>query len=120
MVKIAHSLAITILQLHGFQRWCTTFELLEYTEQIESLLKDTPPLRAMHGALVPARVSYRDFWQRYFYQLHLLHHQEQRRVELLKRPSADNLVSSSQSVPAASPAFSLKNSHFPCSLCHFL
>ena len=51
----------------AFDRWSGSFELLAHTGQIEQLLKEKEALRSMHTALVPSRVTYRLFWQRYFY-----------------------------------------------------
>ncbi|KAL1496760.1 hypothetical protein AB1Y20_014350 [Prymnesium parvum] len=72
----------------AFSRWCSTFELLEHTAEIEALLKGKPALRATHAALVPSRVTYKEFWQRYFFGVHSLQLQEQRRAALLKRAAA--------------------------------
>ena len=76
----------------GFEQWCGGFELLSYTQRIEALLRDTDTLRAMHSALVPDKVSYRTFWQRYFYHLEVLEQQERKRVALLRKaaPQADS------------------------------
>jgi len=75
----------------GFSAFCDGFELLAHTERIEALLREQPPLRATHQALVPAVLSYRVFWERYFYEVELL----QRQVLLrLRGPGAPPLVPS--------------------------
>ncbi|EOD23753.1 hypothetical protein EMIHUDRAFT_239155 [Emiliania huxleyi CCMP1516] len=60
----------------GFAAFCDGFELLAHTERIEALLREQPPLRATHQALVPAVLSYRVFWERYFYEVELLQRQD--------------------------------------------
>ena len=90
---------------------CAGFELLNYTQRIEGLLRDNEVLRAMHSypnpnpdttltltvtltlypdqvlramhsALVPGRVSYRLFWQRHFYHLEALEQQARARARV--------------------------------------
>jgi hypothetical protein len=48
----------------GFERFCAGFELLSHTEEIEERLRQEPDLRATHRALVPAKMTYKQFWER--------------------------------------------------------
>ena len=68
----------------AFEQWRLTFQLLEHTEEIDALLKAKVQLRTLHVSLVPSKIPYRDFWTRYFFNLHTLAEREQR-LEALRR-----------------------------------
>lgn len=50
--------------LEGYERFCAGFELLARTEEIEARLRQDPDLRTTHRALVPAHMTYKQFWER--------------------------------------------------------
>jgi hypothetical protein len=51
--------------LAGYERFCAEFNLAARAEEIEARLRQDPELRAAHRSLVPARLTYEEFWQRY-------------------------------------------------------
>ena len=72
----------------AFEAWCSKFDLLGRTSEIEQLLKSREGLHAAHSTLVPNVLSYRLFWQRYFWALEHLRENETRRLALLQRAAA--------------------------------
>jgi len=72
----------------AFEAWCSKFDLLGRTSEIEQLLKSREGLHAAHSTLVPNVLSYRLFWQRYFWALEHLRENEARRLALLQRAAA--------------------------------
>jgi hypothetical protein len=58
----------------AFEAWCSKFDLLGRTSEIEQLLKSREGLHAAHSTLVPNVLSYRLFWQRYFWSWQRLQH----------------------------------------------
>ncbi|XP_064624832.1 BSD domain-containing protein 1-like [Lineus longissimus] len=68
-----------------FDEWLATNDLLEKKGHISELLVSNVDVRALYTQLVPSEVSHTLFWQRYFYKLHLLEKDEERRRELKKR-----------------------------------
>jgi len=73
-----------------FEEWASTFNIGAYTETITHLLTSNESVREFHTRLVPAQVSYRDFWCRYYYRLHILDQEEQRRAALVKSTIESN------------------------------
>ena len=47
-------------------------------------------VRSLYTKLVPSAISHADFWQRYFYKIHQLEKDEERRAALKKRADASN------------------------------
>lgn len=54
------------------RKWAESFDVQEHTKEISDLLISKHHLQQLHTELVPAIVSYNDFWGRYFYQLHCI------------------------------------------------
>jgi len=67
-----------------FNDWTSTFDIAAHTEAISHLLTTNESVREFHTLLVPSAVSYRDFWNRYYFRLQKLEQEEQRRLALLK------------------------------------
>ena len=55
-----------------YERWAEQFEVHSRQSEISQLLVNCPHVRSLHSGLVPAKVSYNDFWKRYFFKLGLL------------------------------------------------
>jgi hypothetical protein len=68
----------------AFTEWASSFNIGAYTEAITHLLTTNESVREFHTLLVPAQVSYRDFWCRYYYRSHKLEQEEIRRAALVK------------------------------------
>eukprot|EP01114_Cavostelium_apophysatum_P008003 TRINITY_DN2024_c0_g1_i1.p1 TRINITY_DN2024_c0_g1~~TRINITY_DN2024_c0_g1_i1.p1 ORF type:complete len:327 (-),score=98.47 TRINITY_DN2024_c0_g1_i1:88-1068(-) len=68
-----------------FQAWKEQFKVSGHTDEISSLLASNEKIREIHAKLVPVAVSYTDFWERYYFKLHKLNHEEERRAALVKR-----------------------------------
>eukprot|EP01097_Dermamoeba_algensis_P007049 TRINITY_DN440_c0_g2_i1.p1 TRINITY_DN440_c0_g2~~TRINITY_DN440_c0_g2_i1.p1 ORF type:complete len:261 (-),score=77.21 TRINITY_DN440_c0_g2_i1:373-1155(-) len=72
--------------LDDYKKWLQTFDIKEKTEEISQLLSSNDTLKNVHKDLVPASVSYSDFWRRYYYKLQ----KEHRRAALLERAQHQN------------------------------
>ncbi|KAI9329698.1 Mad3/BUB1 homology region 1-domain-containing protein [Pilaira anomala] len=66
-----------------------SFKIEEYTEEIAQLLNDYPELRSTMDNLVPVQVSYKLFWQRYFYHAWKIEQDEQKRQMIVQRVAED-------------------------------
>uniref|UniRef100_A0A915A8K2 BSD domain-containing protein n=1 Tax=Parascaris univalens TaxID=6257 RepID=A0A915A8K2_PARUN len=55
---------------HLFTLWEDEFKLSEHHEEINSLLKNCPPMRGLYQELVPSMVDNLTFWRRYFYKVY--------------------------------------------------
>jgi len=62
----------------------------EHTEEISKMLEMHERLRDVHTKLVPAEVSYRDFWARYVYAVSKLREEEERRAAVLQRVAQES------------------------------
>jgi len=62
----------------------STFRLSDHSQEVSRLLANHAAMRSVHGRLVPATVTQEQFWERYFFHVHLLDRDEQRRRELLE------------------------------------
>eukprot|EP00038_Savillea_parva_P029601 m.72153 g.72153 ORF g.72153 m.72153 type:complete len:540 (-) comp8764_c0_seq2:346-1965(-) len=71
-------------ELH-FAAWSDTFDLNSQVTEVSSLLSTDSSLRKLHAKLVPRKISYNQFWIRYFYALHVIKEKEQKRKALLDR-----------------------------------
>ncbi|KAI8878733.1 hypothetical protein K501DRAFT_227937 [Backusella circina FSU 941] len=65
------------------------FKIDEYTEEIAQLLDKSPELRETMDRLVPIKVSYTLFWQRYFYHVWKMDQDEQKRQLIVKGVEED-------------------------------
>ncbi|RDD43282.1 BSD domain-containing protein 1 [Trichoplax sp. H2] len=68
-----------------FYQWQSAFNVDEYKGEISELLVDKPRVRGLYSKLVPSEMSHLIFWQRYFYKVHLLKLEDERRAKLLAR-----------------------------------
>ncbi|KKA30274.1 hypothetical protein TD95_004386 [Thielaviopsis punctulata] len=68
------------------------FDVDKKTEQVAEDLAKYPELRATMEALVPEKVSYAEFWCRYYFLRHIIETAENRRKELLKAAAANDEV----------------------------
>jgi hypothetical protein len=73
----------------GYDEFSKTFDVETCTDEIASKLEEHPELRKLMDSLVPEKVSYTDFWTKYFYMRCQIHEQEQKRKDLLSKV-ADN------------------------------
>ena len=80
----AATLSAPPADLAAFERWNEEFEVLAHINHIEHLLAEQEALRESYAELVPAKMSYRAFWARY-YEERVLQQQEERRFALLRR-----------------------------------
>ena len=67
-----------------YLRWREGFDVEKRTDQISADLEKYRELRAAMEKLVPDRVSYEEFWRRYYFMRHVIETQELRRKEMLK------------------------------------
>jgi hypothetical protein len=67
-----------------YESWVKGFDIDKKTEDIASDLDKYPELRATMEKLVPDKVSYADFWRRYYFVRHGIETAEARRRDLLK------------------------------------
>lgn len=73
-----------------FAAWKETFDLSERVTAVSGLLSSDGALRKLHAQLVPNKVSYNQFWIRYFFALHQLKAAgAKRKALLLKMTGAD-------------------------------
>ncbi|XP_019403373.1 PREDICTED: BSD domain-containing protein 1 isoform X1 [Crocodylus porosus] len=68
-----------------FEAWFLQFNLEEKKGEISELLVSSPSIRALYTKMVPAAVSHSEFWLRYFYKVHQLEQDEERREALKQR-----------------------------------
>lgn len=67
-----------------FATWAKGFDAEKKTEDISTDLAKYPELRANMEKLVPSKISYADFWKRYYFLRHSIETAEARRRDLLK------------------------------------
>eukprot|EP01112_Ceratiomyxa_fruticulosa_P021068 TRINITY_DN7333_c0_g2_i1.p1 TRINITY_DN7333_c0_g2~~TRINITY_DN7333_c0_g2_i1.p1 ORF type:complete len:437 (+),score=167.77 TRINITY_DN7333_c0_g2_i1:164-1474(+) len=67
-----------------YRKWKETFSLKNQNEDIINLLSSRSRLRDAHTRLVPTPLSHAIFWERYYYRLHKLKSEEEKREKLLK------------------------------------
>jgi len=60
------------IDVDKFQAFKTEFQIASRTEEISLLLSTNDKVREIHTKLVPATVSYKEFWERYFFKLNLI------------------------------------------------
>lgn len=65
--------------------WLSGFSLEDEKWTISNLLVNSPEIRDLYAKLVPNEVAHNDFWYRYFYKVHELHQEEERRTALKER-----------------------------------
>jgi len=67
-----------------YKGWVEGFDAQKRTDEIAKDLDKYEELRKAMEKLVPERVDYATFWQRYYFLRHVIETEEQRRRELLK------------------------------------
>ena len=72
-----------------FKPWAEKFDAESKTDDISKDLENFPELRASMEKLVPDRVTYADFWKRYYFLRHSVETAEARRRDLLKGKPLD-------------------------------
>lgn len=82
--------------------WAAKFDINAKTDAIAKDLDAYPELRRAMEKLVPEKVEYAPFWQRYYFLRHVIESEEQRRREMLKGTFCPFLPSSIPS-PNSSP-----------------
>lgn len=65
--------------------WLAKLDLDKRQGEISELMINNAAVRRMYSKLVPAEVSHKHFWARYFYKVHLIEVQEMKRQVLKKR-----------------------------------
>nr|XP_042899242.1 BSD domain-containing protein 1 isoform X2 [Parasteatoda tepidariorum] len=68
-----------------YENWLESFDCTEYQEEMTEIIMSCSDTRALYDKLVPSSVSHLEFWQRYFYRVHLLRKAEAKRAELMRR-----------------------------------
>ncbi|KAI8082773.1 uncharacterized protein BX664DRAFT_387919 [Halteromyces radiatus] len=76
-------------QIKLLETFNSGFNVQEYTSEIARLLDDSPDLRQTMDDLVPLKVDYTTFWQRYFYHSWKIDQEEQRRQLIVKGAEHD-------------------------------
>ncbi|KAF7306175.1 BSD domain-containing protein [Mycena chlorophos] len=115
----------------NYTQWLATamkggLESDEWTAKITALLNDTPEgvaLKANEAALVPSVLTHEVFWKRYFFRVHQIEQEEEKRKALLQRSTAeseedfswedDEEASSPSKVAPASTVISVPSSGVP-------
>ncbi|RFU35129.1 hypothetical protein B7463_g1193, partial [Scytalidium lignicola] len=72
-----------------FDKWVKTFDVEKKTDDIAHDLDEYGELRTTMEKLVPDRVSYADFWKRYYFLRYSVETAEARRKDLLKAAAAE-------------------------------
>ncbi|KAM3481497.1 hypothetical protein MY8738_004436 [Beauveria namnaoensis] len=75
-----------------FNKFTSGFDVEKKTDDIASDLEKYPELRTTMEKLVPAQISYADFWKRYYFLRRGIEDAESRRKELLKAASAEDVI----------------------------
>eukprot|EP00003_Mantamonas_plastica_P013840 TRINITY_DN2405_c0_g1_i3.p1 TRINITY_DN2405_c0_g1~~TRINITY_DN2405_c0_g1_i3.p1 ORF type:complete len:562 (+),score=177.83 TRINITY_DN2405_c0_g1_i3:35-1687(+) len=73
-----------------FNEWNQSFSVDTKTEEIATLLSQSVALKNLHTKFVPAVVTYALFWERYFFQVHLIEQEEAKREKLLKESQLED------------------------------
>ncbi|KAL5423066.1 hypothetical protein PMIN04_004232 [Paraphaeosphaeria minitans] len=68
--------------------WRKDFDVVKKTDEVARDLEKHAELRSAMEKLVPERVEYAAFWERYYFLRHVIESEEQRRREMLKGASA--------------------------------
>ncbi|KAL2890036.1 BSD domain-containing protein C22A12.14c [Ceratocystis lukuohia] len=79
-------------QSEQFTEWEKEFDVEAKTDDIAADLEEYAELRTTMEKIVPEKVSYAQFWCRYYFLRHSIETAENRRKELLKAAAASNEV----------------------------
>lgn len=73
----------------GWAAFEKDFDVEAATESISELMEGSPAMSALHARLVPAVVSYKLFWARYFFTVHQINDEEDRKDAILAQAQAN-------------------------------
>ncbi|KAG8196679.1 hypothetical protein JTE90_006588 [Oedothorax gibbosus] len=68
-----------------YENWLEAFDPQEYQEEMTEIMMTCSDIRSIYDKLVPTSVSHLEFWQRYFYRVHLLRKAGAKRADLMRR-----------------------------------
>ncbi|GFT34439.1 BSD domain-containing protein 1 [Nephila pilipes] len=68
-----------------YENWLESFDPNEHQEEMTEIMVTCSEVRDIYDKLVPTSVSHLEFWQRYFYRVHLLRKAEAKRTDLMRR-----------------------------------
>ncbi|GIX78648.1 BSD domain-containing protein 1 [Caerostris darwini] len=68
-----------------YENWLESFDPDEHQEEMTEIMITCSEIRTIYDKLVPTAVSHLEFWQRYFYRVHLLRKAEAKRADLMRR-----------------------------------
>eukprot|EP00286_Rhodomonas_abbreviata_P020249 CAMPEP_0181301226 /NCGR_PEP_ID=MMETSP1101-20121128/7308_1 /TAXON_ID=46948 /ORGANISM="Rhodomonas abbreviata, Strain Caron Lab Isolate" /LENGTH=235 /DNA_ID=CAMNT_0023406511 /DNA_START=71 /DNA_END=774 /DNA_ORIENTATION=+ len=71
-------------QADAYAKFLETFNAEERTAEISQLLETCVPLATFHNDLVPEKVSYKQYWSRYFFRYNAIKQEEERKKAILK------------------------------------
>jgi hypothetical protein len=71
----------------AYEEWLRSNEFNVETRKgdITQLLMQAPHVRSFFARFVPAQTTHAEFWSRYYFRLHLIDEEEERRARLLRR-----------------------------------
>ncbi|XP_035231802.1 BSD domain-containing protein 1-like [Stegodyphus dumicola] len=68
-----------------YENWLESFDPSEYEDEMTRIMMSCSEVQELYDKLVPSSVSHLEFWQRYFYRVHLLRKAETKRADLMRR-----------------------------------
>ncbi|XP_054717066.1 BSD domain-containing protein 1-like [Uloborus diversus] len=68
-----------------YENWLESFDASEHQDEMAEVIMTCSEVRALYDKLVPTSVSHLEFWQRYFYRVHLLRKAQAKRADLMRR-----------------------------------
>ncbi|GFS65683.1 BSD domain-containing protein 1-B [Trichonephila inaurata madagascariensis] len=68
-----------------YENWLESFDPSEHQDEMTEIMITCSEVRDIYDKLVPTSVSHLEFWQRYFYRVHLLRKAEAKRTDLMRR-----------------------------------
>lgn len=80
---------LTTTKEDGFDDFAKDFDVSSHTDDIAKDLEKYTQLRALMESLVPEKISYDQFWTKYYYMRKQLGEQEQKRKMLLEKAAHD-------------------------------
>ncbi|GFW09553.1 BSD domain-containing protein 1 [Trichonephila clavipes] len=67
-----------------YENWLESFDPSEHQDEMTEIMITCSEVRDIYDKLVPTSVSHLEFWQRYFYRVHLLRKAEAKRTDLMR------------------------------------
>lgn len=86
----SQSLYLTDAADEDFDKFKSEFDLEGKTNDITELLKKHPSLQNLMSLIVPTKVTYEEFWIRYYYMHNQILKQEEKRKQLLENENDDD------------------------------